>query len=79
MRLLLSLVAAAAFAASIPPARAEHWCGFVDVEHSQVHCGYSTMAECKEATGDKKDAVCLPDPSFAKYQGRQLAALIPAH
>jgi hypothetical protein len=78
MRLLFGLVAAAAFTASIPPARAEHWCGFIDKANAQVHCGYSTIAECKQATGDNKDAVCLPDPSFAKVEGRELAALSPA-
>jgi hypothetical protein len=78
MRLLIGLVAVAAFAASIPPARAEHWCGFLDAANAQVNCGYSSIAECKQATGDKKDAFCLPDPSFATYQGRQLAALTPA-
>jgi hypothetical protein len=75
MRLLFGLMVAAAFAVSIPSARAEHWCGFIDQEHAQVNCGYSSIAECKQATGDKKDAVCLPDPSFAKFEGRQLAAL----
>ena len=78
MRLLLGLMVAATFAASNLPARAEHWCGFIDKAHAQVHCGYSSIAECKQATGDKKDAVCLPDPSFAKYEGRRLAALAPA-
>lgn len=75
MRLLFGLIAVAGFAASLSPARAEHWCGFIDKANAQVQCGYSSIAECKQATGDKKDAVCLPDPSFAKVEGRELAAL----
>ncbi|HEY5305365.1 MAG TPA: DUF3551 domain-containing protein [Pseudolabrys sp.] len=77
MRLLFGLLAAAAVAASSTAARAEHWCGFIDVANAQVNCGYSSIAECKQATGDKKGAVCLPDPGFAKFEGRQLAALSP--
>ena len=65
MRLLLGFVIAGFFAAALP-AHAEEWCGFLDKEHSQVHCGYSSLAECKQSLGDKKDAICMPSPSFAK-------------
>jgi hypothetical protein len=78
MRLLLGLMVAATFAASLSPARAEHWCGFIDKANAQVQCGYSSDTECKQATGDNKDAVCLPDPSFAKVESRELADLTPA-
>jgi hypothetical protein len=64
MRFLLGLVTAAALVSSIPSARAQDWCGFLDKEHSKVRCGYSSVTECKQAIGDKK-AVCMPDPEFA--------------
>ncbi len=44
----------------------ELWCGFLDKAGSAVHCGYSSLAECKQSLGDQKDAVCMPSPSFAK-------------
>jgi hypothetical protein len=64
MRVLLGLAMTAAVIVSIPSAHAEEWCGFLDKEHSQVHCGYSSLAECKQSIGDK-DAICIPDPNFA--------------
>jgi hypothetical protein len=66
MRVLLGLVLAVSFIfmMSIPSARAQEWCGFLDREHSQVRCGYSSLAQCKQALADKS-AVCIPDPSFA--------------
>ena len=67
MRLLLSFVIAG-YAATLAPVHAEEWCGFRDRDHSQVRCGYSSLAECKQSLGDKKDAVCMPSPSFAKAQ-----------
>jgi hypothetical protein len=71
MRILLGLALAAGLMISIPPARAQDWCGFLDKEHSQVRCGYSSLAQCKEAIGDK-NAICMPSPSFAKtWQGGQ--------
>ncbi len=70
MRVLLALVMAAAFAASIPSARAEDWCGFLDKEHARVRCGYSTITECKQSLGDNKNAICIPDPSFAERERR---------
>jgi hypothetical protein len=65
MRLFLGLLIAGTFAASLP-AQAEDWCGFLDKAHSQVRCGYSSLAQCKQSLGDKKGAVCMPSPSFAK-------------
>ena len=67
MRVLLGLAMTAAFIASTPSARAEEWCGFLDQEHSQVRCGYSSLAECKQSIGDK-DAICIPDPNFASRE-----------
>jgi hypothetical protein len=74
MRVLLGLVLAASFLISIPSARAQEWCGFRDREHSQVRCGYSSLAQCKQAIGDK-NAICVPNPSFAStrrpFDGRR--------
>jgi len=50
---------------TVSAARANEWCGFVDKEHSRVHCGYSSLAECQQSLLDKKDAYCMPDPGFA--------------
>ena len=67
MRVLLGVAIAATIAASIPSAHAEEWCGFLDREHSKVRCGYSSLIECKQSIGDK-NAICIPDPSFAGIQ-----------
>ena len=64
MRVLLGLAMAASVFASISSARAQEWCGFLDKEHSQVRCGYSSLDECKQSLGDK-NAICIPDPDFA--------------
>lgn len=69
MRLLLGVTAAAFIAASMTSAQADEWCGFKDKTGSRVRCGYSSLAECKQAfTGSKdtQDVFCLPDPSFAE-------------
>jgi hypothetical protein len=71
---MFGLVAAVILAASLTSARAEEWCGFLDKEHSQVRCGYSSATECRQSLSDNKDAVCIPDPSFAKYEDRNFAA-----
>lgn len=71
MRVLFALAIAASFAASIPSARAEEWCGFVDKEGAQVRCGFSSLAQCKQALDDKKDDVCMPSPSFAEEKRRR--------
>ena len=71
MRILFGLLAAVTFAASISPARAEKWCGFLDKEHSQVRCGYSSAGECKQAIGDNKNGICMPSPSFAEQKHRR--------
>ncbi len=65
MRLLFGLLIAGSFAAALP-AQADEWCGFLDKAHASVHCGYSSLAQCKQSLGDKKEAVCIPSPSFAK-------------
>jgi len=76
MRVLPSLTAAGLVAASLLSARAEEWCGFVDKAGSQVRCGFSSLAECKQTNRrQKKDAYCMPDPAFANHGMRfRLAA-----
>jgi hypothetical protein len=70
MRLLFGLLIAGSFAAALP-AQAAEWCGFLDMAHAPVHCGYSSLAQCKQSLGDKKGAVCMPSPSFAKARLEQ--------
>lgn len=53
---------------TVSTARATEWCGFIDKERAQVHCGYSSVEQCKQAIGDKKDAYCMPDPGFASLR-----------
>ena len=70
MRILLGLAVAAAVYATIPSARAAgDWCGFLDKEHSQVRCGFTSVQQCKQAIGDKS-AICIPDPEFAAIDRR---------
>lgn len=66
MRGLLLLVTAGLLAGSIDAAQAGEWCGFRENAQSQLRCGYSSFAECKQKLSDKKDAVCVPSPSFAE-------------
>jgi hypothetical protein len=70
MRFWFALVLTGLFAASTSSAFAAEWCGFLDKEHSQVRCGYSSLAQCKQALGESKDAVCIPSPSFAHLRHR---------
>jgi Protein of unknown function (DUF3551) len=65
MRVWLAVVLTAFLAAPASSAQAAEWCGFLDKEHSQVRCGYSSLTQCKQALGESKDAVCMPSPSFA--------------
>jgi len=65
MRVLLGLVFTASLMISIPSARAQEWCGFLDRGHSRVRCGYSSLDHCRQAIGDK-NAICIPDPFFAR-------------
>ena len=66
MRVLLALAAAGLMAASLSAARAENYCGFLDQAHAPVRCGFTSIKDCKQALHHKKDAVCIPSPSFAK-------------
>ena len=69
--ILLGFAATVSAAAAPTPARAGEWCGFIDKAGARVHCGYSSLAECKQAIGDKKDQkdiYCLPDPTFAELR-----------
>ncbi len=76
MRMWTGLAGALAIAGAIAlpqPAGAHDWCGFHDRAHSQVRCGYSSLQECQQALGDKRESdkknaakapvVCLPDPA----------------
>jgi hypothetical protein len=74
MRHLIPLTALLALI-TISTARAAEWCGFIDKEHSPVHCGYSSLAECKQSLGDKKDGYCMPNPDFASAGQRIRFAL----
>jgi hypothetical protein len=65
MRVIFGLRIAGLFAASISSAYAGEWCGFLDKDGSRVRCGFSSLDECKQTIGDKKDAYCMPDPNFA--------------
>ena len=64
MRNTIALAALLALLA-ISTASAAEWCGFIDKEHAPVHCGYSSLEQCKQSLGDKKNAYCMPDPGFA--------------
>ncbi|HTT48811.1 MAG TPA: hypothetical protein VMG39_12515 [Pseudolabrys sp.] len=66
MRTIISLTAF--FALTLTAANAAEWCGFIDKDHAPVHCGYSSLAECKQSVGDKKDGYCMPDPGFASRE-----------
>jgi hypothetical protein len=67
MRLLFALAVAGWFAGALSPVHADElWCGFLDQAGSPVRCGFTSLAQCKQTLGDKKDAVCMPSPSFAK-------------
>jgi len=66
MRVLLGLAAAGLIATSFSAARAESYCGFLDQAHARVRCGFTSIKDCKQALHHKKDAVCMPSPSFAK-------------
>lgn len=63
MRHILAL--AAFFALTLTAANATEWCGFLDKENARVHCGYSSLEQCKQSLGDKKDGYCMPNPGFA--------------
>jgi hypothetical protein len=66
MRLLFGLLVAGSLLATLAPVHADEWCGFLDKKGAPVRCGFSSLAECKQVLGDKKDTVCMPSPSFAK-------------
>jgi hypothetical protein len=75
MRALLAIAAVACLAATMSPARADEWCGFIDKAGAPVRCGFSSLTECKQALGDKKDAYCMPDPTFAGNEHRRAVRL----
>jgi len=64
MRTIIPLAALFALI-TVTAARADEWCSFIDKAHAPVHCGYSSLADCKQSIGDSKNGYCMPDPSFA--------------
>ena len=71
MRVLLGLAAAGLIATSfvaapLSAAHAENYCGFLDQAHARVRCGFTSIKDCQHALHHKKDAVCMPSPSFAQ-------------
>lgn len=48
------------------------YCGFLDREHSQVRCGFTSVEQCKQAIGDK-NAICIANPEFAAIDRRAFA------
>ena len=63
MRHILALAALLALASTA--AHAAEWCGFIDKEHAPVRCGYSSLSQCEQSLGGKKDSYCMPNPGFA--------------
>ncbi len=81
MRIWTGLFGSLAIAGAIAlpqAASAQDWCGFLDKANAQIKCGYSSLQQCQQALGEKKEpdkkdaekkdgdsntAVCLPDPS----------------
>ncbi len=73
---LTGAMTAGLLATSIASAQAQDWCGFIDKEHSRVRCDFSSLDECKQALGGKKDAYCMPNPMFAgNERGLRVAAI----
>jgi hypothetical protein len=70
MRVIFGLAVAGLVAASVSSARAEEWCGFLDKAGARVQCGFSSLAECKQALGDQKNGYCIPDPTSASIGNR---------
>ena len=68
MRFILPLTALLALTPIT--AHADEWCGFETKAGSQVRCGFSSLTECQQALGDKKDIVCMPDPKFVERRQR---------
>jgi len=76
MRTILPLAALLALSFAPISAHADEWCGFHDKAGSQVKCGFSSLSECQQAVGGDKNAVCMPDPTFADNKaGRHDTAL----
>jgi hypothetical protein len=71
MRIMTGLVGGlailGALALSGTTASAQDWCGFHQKAGSRVHCGFSSLQQCKQALSEKKDGdkgvTCLPDPA----------------
>lgn len=74
MRILFGFLVAGSLFATLAPAHADEWCGFLDKSGSRVRCGFSNLAQCKQSLGDNKDAVCMPSPSFANEHAVHRAA-----
>ena len=74
--MLLALDAASAQTDVAPAATSQppEWCGFHDKSGARVRCGFVTQQDCEKALDDAKDAVCMPDPEFARNRPRNLTA-----
>lgn len=70
MRLVMPL--AALLALSLSAANAAEWCGFIDKAHAPVHCGYSSLDECKQSLADQQNGYCMPDPGFARLENERI-------
>ena len=76
MRTIISLTALLAL--SITAARADEWCSFIDKANAPVHCGFSSLNECKQSLSDEKNAYCMHDPGFASVQTPQIKVAVRA-
>jgi hypothetical protein len=62
--LATSLCGIPALTLPVATVHAQDYCGFKDQKGFRVHCGYSTVTRCEKSIGGK-DAICMPDPTFA--------------
>ena len=70
--LAASLCGIAALTLPVATAHAEDYCGFKDHKGARIHCGYSSMTECRQSIGGK-DTICMPDPEFAMRDRKRAA------
>jgi hypothetical protein len=72
--LAVALAATSAIALSATGARADdEWCGYTTKDNAVIECGYSTAAECENATG--KGGMCFIDPDYALNSRRVTPAI----
>jgi hypothetical protein len=74
------ILAAALTVLGATSAQAEHWCGYTIHDNAMIECGYSTVAQCENATG--KGGTCFVDPDYARNSRQASPANVtkrPAH